>query len=188
MHDNLQLPVLNGIIKRRPVEIILGLFFILLAIVIFHGSRIVDNIDYVQWEDKCFINHNAAMINSLPDCFTERPVWSGLYRPLTTNLYFYIGRTIFNNNIRIYHIISIVFYALNAFLLYYLSLLFISGYWAMAPPILWVSRLANAEIVTNSCEFQVLFAVFLAMISLILFIKYRMGGRYVHYILSYDRI
>jgi Flp pilus assembly pilin Flp len=116
-------------------------------------------------------------MHNLIDCFTERPLWNGLYRPLTTNLYYYLGGELFDHKIEIYHAINILFYILNAFLLYLVCREVLPGFWDMLPSAVMVTRLSHYEIVLNSCEFQVLFAVFLSLISLKMYFVYLRTGK-----------
>lgn len=54
----------------------------------------------------------------------------------------------------------------------------------MLPPAIMVTRLSHYEIVLNSCEFQVLFAVFLALVTLKLYFVYLRTGKRLPLILS----
>jgi hypothetical protein len=120
-----------------------------------------------------FFQHNAAEIHSVLDCFDKPSAWHGLYRPLTTNLYFYVGRKVLNNRIEAYHSINLVFVILNAVLLYRLAELFLGPWWAIVPSFLFVSRLAMVEVVLNACEFQGLLYAFFTLLSADLFIRSR---------------
>lgn len=120
-----------------------------------------------------FIRHNAATIHSIQDCFTKRPVWPGLYRPLTTNLYYYLGRRLFANDIGVHHLVNVAFYLANGFLFYLLCLNLLPRPWALLAPVLWVSRYAHVEVVSNTCEFQGLLSVFFTLLALKLFVMAR---------------
>jgi hypothetical protein len=159
------------------LEIGVGLVAIVLAFAAVHGRRVADNFGEYQWEDRKFIRHNQVYVHSVGDCFTQRPLWNGLYRPLTTNLYYYLGRQLFDNRIQVHHAINIIFYLLNGFLLFWICRRFLPGYWAMAPPVMWVSRFAHVEVVCNSCEFQALLAAFFVLSSLGLFVAARVKAR-----------
>jgi len=157
---------------------------IVLAFTLVHGSRVRDNLAVAHWEDMDFIRHNASNVHSLSDCFTERPLWPGLYRPLTTNLYYYAGRVLFGNRIEVHHGINIALYLMNAFLLYLICLRLLPGWWALVPPVLFASRFAHVEVVLNTCEVQTLLSVFFTLLALRLFMSARTGARSCYYVLS----
>lgn len=138
-----------------------------------HGSRIVDNWHQPQWEDGIFFQHNTAQIHSVLDCFDKPGPWHGLYRPLTTNLYFYVGGKALGNRAEAYHFINLVFVILNAVLLYRLAESFLGPWWAMIPAVLFSSRLAMVEVVLHTCEFQGLLYVFFTILSVDLFFRSR---------------
>jgi Dolichyl-phosphate-mannose-protein mannosyltransferase len=138
-----------------------------------HGSRIVANWHVPQWEDGIFFWYNQTHIHSLWDCFAKQGLWPGLYRPLTTNLYFYLGRTLLGNRIEAYHFINLVFVILNAILLYRLAESFLGRWWAIVPAILFSSRLAFVEVVLHACEFQGLLYTFFTILSADFFIRSR---------------
>ena len=138
-----------------------------------HGSWIVHNWHQLQDEDEMFFQHNTAQIHSVLDCFDKPSAWHGLYRPLTTNLYFYLGRKVLHNRIEVYHSINLVFVILNALLLYRLAESFLGPWWAIVPSLLFVSRFAMVEVVLNACEFQGLLYVFFTLLSVNLFIRSR---------------
>jgi hypothetical protein len=157
---------------------------IVLAFTLVHGSRARDNLSVAHWEDMDFMRHNISNVHSLKDCFTERPLWPGLYRPLTTNLYYYAGRVLFANRIEIHHGINIALYLMNAFLLYLICLKLLPHWWAMVPPVLFASRFSHVEVVLNSCEVQTLFAVFFTLLALKFFTSARRGAGDYYYVLS----
>ncbi len=104
-------------------------------------------------------------------------MWAGLYRPLTTNLYYFLGGRLFDNRIEVYHSINLIFLLLNSLLLYHLAVLFLGETWGLIPPVLFASRLATVEIVLHTCEFQGLLCAFLSLLSIDLFIRARLSGR-----------
>jgi hypothetical protein len=157
---------------------ILAVLAIVLAFALVHGERAKDNFSEPQWEDRAFIRHSEATIHSLGDCFTERPLWPGLYRPLTTNLYYFVGRKLFSNHIGVHHLINVSVYLANGFLLYLICLSFLPRLWSLVPPVFLVSRFSHVEVVSNTCEFQTLASVFFTLLALKLFMMGRLrGGR-----------
>jgi hypothetical protein len=160
------------------------LALVVAAFAIVHGQHAMANISVVHWEDTVFLRHNTAAIRTLGDCFTKRPVWPGLYRPLTTNLYYYLGRTLFSDRIEAYHLVNVVLYLANGLLLYLICTSFFPGFWALVPPTVFVSRYAHIEVVYNTCEFQTLLSVFFTFLAFNLFIMARMRRRLLLEVLS----
>ncbi len=158
-------------------QVILAVLVITLAFAVVHGARAVDNFSELQWEDRAFIRHNEATIHSVGDCFTKRPLWPGLYRPLTTNLYYFLGRKLFSNNIGVHHLINVLIYLSNGFLLYLICLSFMPRLWSLIPPAFLVSRFAHVEVVSNTCEFQGLASVFFTLLAFKFFIMGRSKGK-----------
>lgn len=156
--------------KLSPKHLTLAFVVIVLGISATHGRRIVQNHHSLHWEDPLFFQHTRDNIHSLADCFTKRSLWPGLYRPLTTNLYYYLGEKLFRNRIEIYHIMSLVLILANALLLYHISLHFLSPLLSILPVALFTSRHSHIEVVLNSCEFQSLLAVFFSLLTVKLFI------------------
>ena len=56
-----------------------------------HAHRFVHNFRHHHWEDWRFFRHDHEFIHTLADCFTQPGAWPGLYRPLSTNLYYFWG-------------------------------------------------------------------------------------------------
>ncbi len=158
-------------------HIVVAALAIGLAFALVHGGRALENLGVAHWEDSAFMRHNASNVHSLADCFTERPLWPGLYRPLTTNLYYYLGRVLFGNRMEVYHCVNIALYLANALLLYLICRKLLPGWWALAPPVLFASRFSHVEVVLNTCEAQTLLAVFFTLLALRLFMEARQGAR-----------
>ena len=164
--------------RRRPrYHLIVAALVIVLAFGLVHGSRVRDNLGVAHWEDMDFIRHNASNVHSLGDCFTERPLWPGLYRPLTTNFYYYMGRVLFANNIKVHHAINVALYIANALLLYLICLRLLPSWWALLPPVLLATRYSHVEVVLNTCEVQTLLSVFFMLAALRLFMTARSEPR-----------
>lgn len=138
-----------------------------------HGSRIVENWHVAQWEDGIFFRYNVERIHSLLDCFVQTGPWPGLYRPLTTNLYYYLGSKALADRVEAYHFINLVFVILNGVLLCRLAESFLGRWWATIPAVLFSSRLAMVEVVLHTCEFQGLLYVSFTILSVDLFIRSR---------------
>jgi len=125
-----------------------------------HGRRLVQNLAQAQWEDDLFFRYTREHIHTLVDCFRLPGPYPGLYRPLTTNLFYLIGLRVFGENVVGYHLICILLVVVNAALLYEIAFRLLHSRWALLAPIVFASRLANVEVATHSCEFQTLFSAF----------------------------
>lgn len=160
-------------ISRLPRPLIYTLVAVLcmVGLAAAHRSRIIENWHARQGEDTLFFDYNDANIHNLSDCFVKRGVWAGLYRPLSTNLYYYLGNRLLDNRIESYHVINLVFVILNAMLLFRLAELFLGTWCAMIPAVLFASRIAMVEVVLNTCEFQGLSYTFFTLISVDLFVR-----------------
>jgi protein O-mannosyl-transferase len=162
-------------LDRLPRSLIYLLDAVLcgLGLAYVHGSRIVSNWHVATWEDSVFSEYNLYEIHSLRDCFEKRGAWPGLYRPLTTNLYYYVGSVGLGNRVEAYHFINVVLLILNAILLYRLATLFLGPWWSLIPSFLFASRLALVEVALYATEFQGLLYVFFTIVSVDLFIRSR---------------
>jgi hypothetical protein len=145
------------------------------AIALAHGERVASSFSQQHWEDTLFFEHVRQHVKSFPDCF-RYPLWPGLYRPLTTNCYYYVVGRLTPKRVEAHHLISLLTYGLNGLLLFALCRRLLGWPWALVPPLLFVSRLAHAEVVTNSVEFQVLLSVAFSLLALVLFVRGRSRG------------
>jgi hypothetical protein len=143
------------------------------ALACVHGRRLVENLARTQWEDDLFFRYTREHIHTLVDCFRLPGPYPGLYRPLATNLFYFVGLGAFGRDLAAYHLICLVLAIFNAVLLYRIAFRLLRSGWALLAPVLFVSRLANVEVLTHSCEFQSLFAVFWGLLC----IDWFMGGR-----------
>jgi hypothetical protein len=135
-----------------------------------HGNRIYANWSSPHWEDEKFFSYIETKIDNPTDCFTKRSYWQGLYRPLSTNLYYWVSSSWFGNRIGVHHAIGVALIFLNAFLLYLLCTFFFPGASAMVPPLILVSRTATAENLLHSCEVQTTLSTLFCMLFLVGFL------------------
>jgi len=180
---------LNADIKTDPAQIgwhhiLIALLIITASMLLSHSSNIINNFSQFQWEDRLFFCHNQTTIHLLWDCFTKPSLWPGLYRPLTTNCYYFFGRLLFENTIEVYHSINLLFYLINALLLFFISLRFLPPYWATLPAVLFASRFAHVEVIQNTVEFQSLLSVCFSMLGILFFIHGRLSHRKLLYVFS----
>ena len=163
-------------IRVRPIFLIAAAVLCVIGLELTHGSRIATNWRVLQWEDQGFFQYNIENIHRFADCFLHRGAWPGLYRPLTTNLYYFLGLRLFDNRIEVYHAINLIFLVLNSLLFYHLAALFLGETWGLIPLALFASRLAMIEVVLHTCEFQGLLCAFFSLLSIDLFIRARVSG------------
>jgi hypothetical protein len=135
-----------------------------------HGSRIAANWSKHHWEDKRFFGYVQDHVESLPDCFSKRSYWKELYRPLATNVYYYLSMKLHGNRIEAHHAFVLGVGFANALLLYVLSTALLPGAFAVLPPIIFASRTATAENLAHTCELQTTLATFFCLWFLVLLI------------------
>jgi hypothetical protein len=158
---------------QRPLTFLLVAILSGSALAYVHGWRIVEFWHTANWEDAVFFQYTSGQIHSLVDCIRDKGPWPGLYRPLTTNLYYYLGGLALGNRVEAYHFVNLVFLIINALLLYRLALFFLEPWWAIIAPILSISRVALVQVVLFTTEFQGLLYVFFTILSVNLFISSR---------------
>ena len=125
---------------------------ILAAFAAVHGGRIRANFAAPQWEDKLFLGHVAKNVHSLGDVFTHGSFWTGLYRPLSTNLFYFVV----GDRMRALHALLLMVHLVNLFLLYRVARLLLSEWYATFACVLFASRLAHAEVVLYASQMQTL--------------------------------
>ena len=166
--------------RRTPslAQILLAFATIGLCLALAHSQRIADSWHKTDGEDWDFFSYDKNNISSLGDCFMKRGFFPGLYRPLSTNLYYHLGGKLFGHRSEAYHAINLALLVLNGFLLYYLATLFFPPYIALVPPAFFVSRISHLEVVVNICECQSLLATFFSLLALNLFFWGRSRERF----------
>jgi hypothetical protein len=137
------------------------------CIALVHGPRLSRNFSQRHWEDSRFFRYTRAEIHSLADCFTRRSVWPGLYRPLTTNCYYYVGMQLFGNDVRPYHVVNVGMLVCNAVLVFAISSWLLPRGFAMLPPLLFVTRLAPIQVALYTAELQALLATTFSLLALL---------------------
>lgn len=171
--------------KRPRLRLTIALAAIVLCVAVFHGRTIVRSFGVVHSETKTFLKHNRAYVHSFAQGFTAAPLYAGLYRPLTTSCYYYLGRTFFGEGTAQYKVVNAVFYTANACLLFLICRLLMPFAWALVAALLFASRRAHADQLMFSVEFQTLLSVFFCFAALYFFIRARRSGRVVDEVLSY---
>jgi hypothetical protein len=85
----------------------------------------------VALEDGRHFHHNRQQVHSIADCFLVPSAWEGgaesTYRPLSANLYYLAGRSLFGNDVEVYHAIDAAAYLANGILLFLLCLELLPG-------------------------------------------------------------
>ena len=142
---------------------------ILFAFVLVHGGRIRANFAAPQWEDKLFLGHVAKNVHSLGDVFTHGSFWTGLYRPLSTNLFYYVV----GDRMRALHAILLIVHLINLFLLYRVARLVLSEWYATLACVLFASRFAHAEVVLYASQMQTLLPETFTLLALLAYARGR---------------
>jgi hypothetical protein len=159
----------------------LALLVILVLMLGVHGRAIVQNFGQLHWEDQLFFAHEAEHIHSWGDCLTK-PLWPGLYRPLTTNCYYYgVGILVGADptvRVQAHHLLNLILYAANGLLLFRLASHFLPWGWALMGAAFFVSRRAHTEVVLNTVEFQGMAALFFSLLALDCFARARRRGQW----------
>lgn len=154
---------------------------VLAAFALSLGPRTVHNLPKWHWEDGRHFHHNRQLIHSLADCFLEPSAWAGgaeaTYRPLSANLYYLAGRSLFGNRIEVYHAIDALAHVANAVLLFLLCRQLLPGAASLIPPVLFVSRLAHEQDIAYTSNFDTLSYAFFALLGLLLFVRARRTER-----------
>jgi len=159
---------------RRPLA---AGVLILLAGGVFHGWTVVENFSRQHWEDQLFYRHVADHVTTAGECLTAPSMWSGLYRPLTTNCYYHLGEALFGHRIEVYHSINAALVWVNAFLLFLVARFLLSYPGALLAGALYATRIAHVEVVQNTVEFQVLFSTTWSLMAFLVFLHARRRAR-----------
>ncbi len=140
----------------------LGVALVLAAFAVAHGPR-------------------RQQIHSIADCFFEPSAWEGgaeaTYRPLSANLYYFAGRSLFGNDIEVYHTIDALVHIANGVLLFLLCRLLLPGPFSLIPPVLFVSRLAHGQDFEYTSNFDTLSYAAFSLLGLLLFVSARRRER-----------
>ena len=131
------------------------------------GSRkqFVEHLAPSGGETTVFLLYNENNINSIGECFSAPPYYAGLYRPLTTSCYYYLGRKLFDGQIEIYKIINLMFFVGNTILFFLVCRQFLSYVWSLVPVVLFSSRQAHITQLFGTVEFQTVLSVFFLFIN-----------------------
>jgi hypothetical protein len=166
---------------RMRVSLWWGIALVLAAFAAAHGPRLLRNLPKHHWEDFRHFRHNREQIHSLADCFRKPSAWAGgaeaTYRPLSANLYYFAGRTLFENRPEAYHALDAGTYLLNALLLLLICRELLPGLVALLPPLLFVSRVAHEQDIAYTSNFDTLSYVALTLTALLLFVRARRHER-----------
>lgn len=150
-----------------------------------HGKSIAPTYHLAHWEDVEFMKYVHTYVHSFPQCFTAPPLYPGIYRPLTTSLYYYLGSKAFGIRVEPLKVFNMFFFVANVFLVFLIAELLFSFRWALLPAIVFASRSAHHDLAIVTVEFQSLLSVFYGLLALYLFIRSRREDRRALEIMSY---
>ena len=160
---------------RAGIAVVVGAFALV------QGPRVIHNLPKWHWEDGRHFHHNRQQIHSIADCFLLPSAWEGgaeaTYRPLSANLYYLAGRSVFGNNIEVYHAIDAAAYLANGILLFLLCRQLLPGPFALIPPVVFVTRLAHRQDFEYTSNFDTLSYAGLCLLALLLFVRARRQER-----------
>lgn len=128
------------------------------------GAAIVANWSVPQWEDPLFIQHVSSM-GGLSDVFGRGSAWAGIYRPLSTNLVFWLGRAL-GHNMPVYHCLVLLVYLTNAGLFFELARRLLGAPLALLAVLLLCSRAANTETLLYATQLQTTLPCTFALMAL----------------------
>lgn len=143
------------------------------SVALFQGRTISRALEIRHAETPMFLQYNRGYVHSLRDCFTAPPVYPGLYRPLSTSLYFYLGRQLFGQRIAPYKIVNAVVYAASAYLLFLICAQLLPYPWALFAAALFATREAHMHVLLYAIEAQTLLSVCFSLLLLYAFIRAR---------------
>jgi hypothetical protein len=158
-------------LRSRRSQYSLCLAAVLVATSAVHGPRFLRNLHRHHWEDWRFFRQNRQEIHSIPDCFTRPSVWPGLYRPLSTNCYYLLGRAVAGSRVEVYHDANLAVFVANSVLLFVLARRLLPWPLSLIPPVLFSSRLGHAQTLLYTTGFQALSGVFFALGALAVFTR-----------------
>ena len=164
-----------------PLSTRAGITIVVAAFAIVQGPRVIHNLPKWHWEDGRHFHHNRQQVHSIADCFLVPSAWEGgaesTYRPLSANLYYLAGRSLFGNDVEVYHAIDAAAYLANGILLFLLCLELLPGPVALIPPVVFVTRLAHRQDFEYTSNFDTLSYAGLCLLALLLFMRARRQER-----------
>jgi hypothetical protein len=167
--------------ETAPPSVRVGVAIVLAAFVVAQGPSVLHNLPKWHWEDGRHFHHNRQQIHSIADCFLVPSAWEGgaeaTYRPLSANLYYLAGRSLFGNNIEVYHAIDAAAHLANAILLFLLCRYLLPGPFALIPPVVFVTRLAHRQDFEYTSNFDTLSYAGLCLLGMLLFVSARRHHR-----------
>ena len=164
-----------------PPSVRAGIAVVLAAFVVAQGPGVIHNLSKWHWEDGRHFHHNRQQIHSVADCFLVPSAWEGgaeaTYRPLSANLYYFAGRSLFGNNIEVYHATDAFAHVANAILLFLVCRSLLPGPFALIPPVLFVTRVAHRQDFEYTSNFDTLSYAGLCLLGVLLFVSGRRRQR-----------
>ena len=151
--------------RSRHRDMGLGAVVVLGAVAVAQGPAFLEGLHHRHWEDRRFFVQNQRNISTIGECFTRPSAWPGLYRPLTTNCYYFLGRNLWKNRIEVYHTINLSLFAANGLLLLWLCLdwLHLHGPGSRAPSSSRGSLITSSSPTRSSSRRSPLFFTLLAL-------------------------
>ncbi len=171
--------------SKRWYQYATAIAVVVACVALVHGSKIPRAYHLQHYETRAFIQYNDEHVESFSQCFTTPPYYPGLYRPVATTCYYYLGIKMFGNRVEPFKVVNVVFVVINAFLFFLVVRQFLAFGWSLVPVALFASRKAHIDVVVVSVEMQTLLSVFYSLLMLYLYIRARREGRELFLVFSY---
>lgn len=153
-------------VSRWLARILLAIVVVVTATLATHGSYVWARFGTPQWEDARFFAHVAEM-RGVEDAMTRGSAWEGLYRPLSTNVYYLLGAHLFDHSLRVYHSLNITLFCINGLLAYLIARFFVRDAAALFCAACFASRQASSEILIYTVQMQTVLPAFFSLAALL---------------------
>lgn len=137
------------------------------TIAVVHGRRVVSNFPLLHWEDPLFLGHVRRHVHGLWDVARVGSYWTGLYRPLSTNLVYYVDVVAFDGDPRFLHVLAASLFTANAFLLYRLGSRLAGRATGVLAALLWCTRKESIEVPLFGSQIQSTLSMMFVLLALL---------------------
>jgi len=155
-------------VPRVFLRVLLLIVLVGATIALFFHQPIANNFKTSQWEDIMFFSHDQK--TTFADAFRSGSYWRGLYRPLSTNVYYHVARMLGEDplidHLGICHTVSVALFAINVLLAFWVCRSFWSYSAALIVALLFASRLSNTETMLYTSQMQTLLPVTFSLLAI----------------------
>jgi hypothetical protein len=153
-------------LRERSIRGFVATVVVVAATLGTHASYLWQRFGTPQWEDGRFFTHIAS-IHGFAEAMTRGSAWEGLYRPLSTNVYYLVGSRVFHHSLTVYHSLNVALFLANGMLAYAIARLFIGAPAAVLCAACFVSRQAASETLIYSVQMQTLLPAFFSLVAML---------------------